>query len=291
MRRMRRQQKKRLLWAVLFLFVVAAVLFYLLPPKGYVPILMYHFVVPESQVGSSSLDVSVDDFRKQMWFLKTFGYRRVNLDELYEIKIGRSRPRGREVVVTFDDGNETYLQYALPIMERYHIQSVNFLIWNYLKQKDHGSMNLEDVKRISNHPLVTLGSHTLTHPNLVEINRESARREVFESKENLEKALGKPIYYFSYPAGFCDPETIKLVEEAGYRLAFTTSRKHLNGQPETPYSLIRIKVSPRQNLLVFWANISGLIHFAKEIDSWFHQLTVNIRSGTLRDYRLRPAIV
>jgi len=228
-----------------------------------------------------------------MWFLKTFGYRVIHLDRLYEIKTGRSRPQGREIVITFDDGNETYLQYALPILERYQIPSANFLIWNNLEQGEHGSMSLEDAKRLSAHPLVTLGSHTLSHPNLLEVSEASAKKEIFESKENLEGAFHQEVGYLSYPGGHCNQEIIGLAKEAGYRLAFTTSRKRLGGLPETTYSLTRMKVTPQQNLFVFWLNISGFTHLAKEIDYWLHfrQLTANSQSGTLHGYEQRLASV
>ncbi len=250
-----------------------ATFFYSLPLKGHIPVLMYHFIVPKDQAGATSLLLSVNDFHSQMWFLKTFGFRTISLDEFYAIKTGQTRARGRELVITFDDGDRSFIEQALPILERYKIQSVNFVIWNYVSQKKFKSMNLEDVERLSRHPLVTIGSHTLTHAALSEVSPEQARFEIVKSKEELENALNKKIYYFCYPIGSFNNEVMRFVEKVGYRLAFTTARKHLNGYPETLYSIVRIKVHPKHNLFIFWLNVSGIIYYANRIDDFFHQLT------------------
>ena len=280
--------KRLLLGSVFAIVIFGGVAFFILPPKGYIPVLMYHFVVPKAQVGSTSLDVSVENFSRQMWFLKTFGFRTISLDEYEAIKTGRTKAHGREVLITFDDGNETYIQYALPVLERYQINSANFLVWNFIVQKQYGSMSLEDAKRLSSHPLITFASHSLSHIPLADSPAEEVRTEIFESKAKLEEALGAKINYFCYPEGSHDERTIKMAEEAGYRLAFTTSRKQLQGRPGTLYSIVRIKVSPTQNLFVFWINVSGFTAWGKEIDSFFHQLTGQNYNGTLTPYKLNP---
>ena len=50
-------------------------------------------------------------------------------------------------------------------------------------------MSLEDAKRFLNHPLITFGSHSLTHPKLTEIPPEQAKTEVVEAKKNLEQGV------------------------------------------------------------------------------------------------------
>lgn len=276
--------------SLLAILMAGAALFYFLPPKGYIPVLMYHFVVPKDRVGPTSLDVSVEHFERQMWFLRTFGFRLVSVDEFYEIKTGKAKPKGKEVLVTFDDGNETYWQYALPVLERYRIPSVNFLVWDSLVQKEHGSMSLEEAKQFSEHPLVTFGSHSLTHPNLAEIPLDQAKAEIIDSRRNLEEALGRPVHYFTYPGGFLNDRVVELVREGGYRLGFTTSKRRLQGKPESLYSVTRIKVHPQHNLFIFWSYLAGLVDFGKGVDSFFHQLTVDKQNDKLNVYEPAPKV-
>jgi peptidoglycan/xylan/chitin deacetylase (PgdA/CDA1 family) len=264
--------------------LISGALFYFLPPKSYIPVLNYHFIVPKKQVGPTSLDVSVEHFDAQMWFLKTFGFRPITIDEFYLIKSGRIKPKGKEILVTFDDGNETYLQYALPILERYQIPSVNFLVWDFLVRKEHGSMSLDDAKQYAQHPLISFGSHSMTHPKLIEISLDQAQNEINQSKINLENALRKPISYFVYPSGLFNEDISRLTKEADYLLAFTTGRKRLKGKEETLFTLTRIKVHPKDNLLIFYIYLTGLYDLGKRIDLFFHQLTGYKQSDKLNLY-------
>lgn len=278
-------KKKRFVWTVLLVFAFCAIIFYAFPLRGYIPVLMYHFIYPKSKVGTNSLNLSIDNFHRQMWFLRTFRFKPISLEEYYAIKTGQKKAQGKEVVVTFDDGHITYLQYALPILERYQIPSVNFLIWNHLLSGIPAYISLEDAKRLSHHPLVTLGSHTLSHPILVEIGIDQAKTEIVESKKKLENILNKDIHYFCYPTGAFNEEIIQLVQGAGYRLAFTTTRKHLNGHFETLYSITRIKVHNKYNLFVFWLEVAGFGDYAKRIDAFFHQLTHPKGNDKLKVYK------
>ena len=80
-------------------------------------------------------------------------------------------------------------------------------------------MSEEHLKAISADILCTIGSHTLSHPHLSWISSDEQEREVVESKRVLEKLIDKPILHFSYPYGDYTSESIKIVQEAGYKSA------------------------------------------------------------------------
>lgn len=270
---------KKLFAAVLVVLFSGGFLFHSLPPKGLIPVLMYHYVLPGANNQYDSLYVSTQSFDRQMWFLKTFGFRPISVREFERIKSGEQKAKGREVVVTFDDGHETFLPYALPVLERYQIPVINFLIWDHVsKGRLLGGMTLEEILKLKSHPLMTFGSHTLTHPRLTEISLDQARIEMVESKKMLEEALGRPIDYFCYPAGDFNEKIVALAKEAGYRLAFATAWKSLKDMPETPYSLTRVKIGVRDRLIVFWFKISGLKQLV------FGRLTPNLMSDKLNGY-------
>ena len=76
--------------------------------------------------------------------------------------------------------------------------------------------------------------------------------------------IGRPVYYLTYPNGDLDSRVIRIAEQAGYRLAFTTAYRKLKNLEEGPYSLGRIKIShTADNPLVFWIKISGIYHVFK----------------------------
>lgn len=73
----------------------------------------------------------------------------------------------------------------------------------------------------------TVGSHTMTHPNLAFLGIEDVRRELVESKERMEEQLRAPVPHFSYPCPALFPnwtqETAEESRRAGYQTAVTTA--------------------------------------------------------------------
>lgn len=78
-----------------------------------------------------------------------------------------------------------------------------------------------------------IGSHTMTHPNLTMIEGEALRRELVESKDQLERITGQEVSSFCYPFGYFNERTCEAVSAAGYRLGRTTMgfRKDLGSDP------------------------------------------------------------
>lgn len=84
----------------------------------------------------------------------------------------------------------------------------------------------EEVKRLPDKH-ISVGSHTLTHPILTMCNDDKAKKEITESRIELEKWLQKPVMCFSYPNGLYGQREKEMVRDAGYRMAFTTERKYI----------------------------------------------------------------
>jgi peptidoglycan/xylan/chitin deacetylase (PgdA/CDA1 family) len=72
-----------------------------------------------------------------------------------------------------------------------------------------------------------IGGHSRNHPILARCSREEALREIAGCKEELEAILHEPVTQFAYPNGRpasdFRAEHVKLVRQAGYRLAVTTT--------------------------------------------------------------------
>lgn len=69
--------------------------------------------------------------------------------------------------------------------------------------------------------LVTIGSHTFTHPILTVLSEEQIEFELVESRRRLEKELGRPVEYFCYPNGSHDHRVRQAVARH-YKAAVTT---------------------------------------------------------------------
>ena len=101
---------------------------------------------------------------------------------------------------------------------------------------------------------MTIGSHTMTHPNLPSAGPEAARAELSASRARLENETQAPVTMFSYPNGGADrylnADVQAAVRESGY-LAATTSRNAFATTGSDLYALERIEVEERLEDLVF----------------------------------------
>jgi peptidoglycan/xylan/chitin deacetylase (PgdA/CDA1 family) len=67
-----------------------------------------------------------------------------------------------------------------------------------------------------------VGSHSMTHPLLPQLDDEALAYEVAESRRVLEAALGCPVETFCYPNGDSDARVVRAVKDAGYTRALST---------------------------------------------------------------------
>jgi peptidoglycan/xylan/chitin deacetylase (PgdA/CDA1 family) len=115
---------------------------------------------------------------------------------------------------------------------------------------------------------MTIGAHTLTHPNLPSAGRDLATEEIAGSKQRLEQQLGEPVTLFSYPNGgaerYYTEELQKIVADCGFRAA-TTSRNGFAHAGSDLYALERIEVEERLEDLVFALEVERFV-FAPTAD-------------------------
>jgi peptidoglycan/xylan/chitin deacetylase (PgdA/CDA1 family) len=89
---------------------------------------------------------------------------------------------------------------------------------------------------------VTLAPHTRTHPLLNRLPEAEARQEVVGARDDLEREIGAVPPVFAYPAGGHNDVVVRILQEAGFRLAFTTLRGAVRFPLRDPLRLRRINV-------------------------------------------------
>jgi peptidoglycan/xylan/chitin deacetylase (PgdA/CDA1 family) len=88
-----------------------------------------------------------------------------------------------------------------------------------------------ELRRLAQGELITVGSHTMTHPTLSKLPPDRQAEEIIQSKKRLEKILGKAVTSFSYPYGSRSDyteETVRSVKEAGYEFACSNFPDHVS---------------------------------------------------------------
>ncbi len=252
-----------------------------LPTQGTIPVLKYHAIGSRQDAKEQKNYVSRESFSFQMAFLRYMGYRVLTIQE-YERILNEAMPsRGREILITFDDANQTFQEEAWPILKRYSFPVTLFVVSENLKRQINNSLSKEDMKTLLRSGLVTLGSNSQTHASLPDISEhELIRKEIFQSKKDLEEILNVPVYYFSYPHGNLNAEILGWVKEAGYRLGFTTSYHQLRKLDESRYAITRLNVTRSwDNPIIFWTKVTGLYQTHKRLWYGFKQWLRSSRTG------------
>ncbi len=206
--------------------------------RGGIPILMYHHVgVPPRDEENKKLWVSIKKFDEQMAYLKRHGYHSITFADLrMHLQVGRPLPID-PVIITFDDGAENVYTNAFPILRTNGFKASLFLI------AEQSTLKLDQLKEMQRYGM-EFGSHTKTHPNLLEVGDDKAREEITDSKRILEERLGTEIVVFAYPygQGAYDERIKRIVKEGRYLFACGIRRGKQVFPVDNPYSLNRILI-------------------------------------------------
>lgn len=111
---------------------------------------------------------------------------------------------------------------------------------------NHRTMSAQELRKIAEGGLVTIGGHTHSYVKLSSLPKLQQSEEVLKNKNVLEEVLGHEIKYFSYPFGNDNSytaETISILKDIGFSLACGNSYGTVSVTGQTsPYELPRVKV-------------------------------------------------
>jgi peptidoglycan/xylan/chitin deacetylase (PgdA/CDA1 family) len=111
-------------------------------------------------------------------------------------------------------------------------------------------MGWSELRRLDRE-LITIGSHTMSHPILPTLPSAAVEREIAESRTALEGELDRPVTYFSYPNGFFHEPSYRAAKR-NYRAAFSAHAGVLKGPMANDlYCLPRIAATKNLALMAW----------------------------------------
>lgn len=193
---------------------------------GSLSVLMYHAIPPEIQTnGQADYDphyaVSVDDFTKQMDFIRAQGKR--------GSKIAGRDPSGDHVYITFDDGHLTNYTHAFPILVSYGytaefyintatVGTPGYVNWDQLNEMHSAGMSIE--------------SHGHDHVLMNELSAEAVQNQLQRSYELIKQHIGAAPSVFSPPGGRMHPIMQTQIPQTGYSYVAYSEPGVWDGQSE-----------------------------------------------------------
>lgn len=264
-------------------------------------VLMYHQIVPDgahenwvpAPLADPRYGVTRLEFARQMAHLRQEGYRILALDDL--LAPGRlssdsssaassgvysgdtsdatldERPA---LVVTFDDGYETDLTQALPILSRLGIPATFFVATGHIGSP--GMLTETMAAELAARPLFRIGGHGESHRFLSDMPEAECRRELARSFSRVREISGQKSAAMSAPGGRTSHRVADLARQAGFS-ALATSRPGLYRERADPFSIPRLPVLRSHSLRDFVALLDprSLVH---RKERWMRQAKQAARS-------------
>jgi peptidoglycan/xylan/chitin deacetylase (PgdA/CDA1 family) len=199
-----------------------------------IPVIMYHDVVKERGRGSVYFDCTVAELKQHLKYIEENGITPISLETLHRHLVRGEPVPEKAVVLTFDDNYQGFFDNAYPLLKEKKIPAAMFVHTNFVGDKtgDHPKMDWEELKTLDKEGLITIGPHTLSHPDdLTALPEEKQTEEITECKSVLEKQLGHPTPYFCYPVGKNNDKIRAIAQAAGYTMAFTMENGPVEESP------------------------------------------------------------
>jgi len=200
--------------------------------------LMYHEIalpgrkLCQSEPGYLRYVISIDEFEAQMSAIRGLGLRGVSVGDALQCMTSA-------VAITVDDGCETDLLAVAPPLKRHGFAATFYITPGFLGKA--GYMSASQLRELSGLGF-EIGSHSMTHPYLSDLDESSLHHEIADSKAALEDLIGCPVDHFSCPGGRYDSRTILAAKKAGYR-TLATSEPHANSPSSDPFALGRFAIT------------------------------------------------
>lgn len=237
-------------------------------------ILTYHNIVDGKSNDLLLYDVSLDDFRQQMEYLRQLAdeQHKVAGSELpvtsantpfiyeseYEVRNPKhvttnSKPETRnslKYVITFDDGYHSWAKEVLADLLQHGLKAIFFVC---IKHIEEGKISCVDILKLKNAGM-EIGSHSVSHSYLDTLSETELFTELGESKKALESITQAEVKYFSVPYGNCSERIVKIAQAIGYQAVFTSV---IGINQRAGYTLKRVSLKRDTSLTDFKEILAG----------------------------------
>lgn len=172
------------------------------------------------------------EFRGQLLFLKDSKWNGISVSE----SLSDSKATSQAVTITFDDGSETDLTAAVPLLKEAGFNATFYIIVGWLGKP--GYLSTAQLRELATSGF-EIGCHSMNHRYLTGLNDRELNIEITEAKARLEQILGIQVDHLSCPGGFWNRRIAYAAKQSGYR-SLATSRTGVNTGQTDPYCLTRL---------------------------------------------------
>ena len=210
------------------------------------PVLMYHFFYDGSLEDGSNRDnnfIEISKFEEQIKYLKENNFYFPTWEEVEKYIDGDIILPEKSIVLTFDDGDDSFFELAVPILQKYNVNGTSFVISSWYGYRANEKQ-----------PNVIYESHS---DNMHQAGADGkgvmlswSNDKIKEDLINSKNGLGGDVTVFCYPMGNYNENAKQLLKETGYKLAFTTEGGRVKIGADK-FALPRVRISKNTSLESF----------------------------------------
>ncbi len=182
------------------------------PNKGVIALMYHRF--NENKYPSTNIRNEI--FLQQLDEINNSKFNFISFKEFNEII--RSKMEKNYILLTIDDGFESFYLNAWPILKKREIPFILFISTREVGK--NGYMTWKQIKEIESSNLGTIGNHSHTHEYLIDWEEKKIRDDLEKSIKIFQKELGYSPKLFSYPFGEYSSTLKKIVTELNFEFAF-----------------------------------------------------------------------
>jgi len=244
----------------------------LLPPPAHgvsaagvqtITVLCYHRFGPGAEPGRSRMLMPAAQFEAQLAWLVREGWTALRLADLEAFLEGRRALPPKSVLITVDDGWESFHRHAFPLLQRHGLPAVLFVTTDIVGTRD--GLSWQQLRELSRSGLVEIQAHGKSHRNLAQALpgeseaawRRALREELLQPPALLQRQLGPgaaPVRHLAYPYGATSEAVLQAMAGGPYQLAFTV-RAGGNAFYAAPWQLRRTMIFGDHSLQDFIARL------------------------------------
>ena len=222
-----------------------------------VPILAYHDIAPRSET-SSRLAVPPTAFSAQLAYLHDAGFKTITAGAFSAVLAGDEiELPERTVVLTFDDGYESFYSRVIPLLSHYRFTATVFVTTGWVQDAGTHTAGETPGRMLSWSQIteatrtgIEVGAHGCRHLQLDQLPEWLLREELYTGKELLEQKLGLPVDGLAYPFGYSNGTVRQAAREADYSYGYAVRNMMANPTSDL-FALPRLTVRRATTLPAF----------------------------------------
>lgn len=230
----------------------------------FLPIIMYHHIT-ESESKAGKYTVLTDEFESDLEYIRTHGYNTVTVADLIAFTDGKADLPEKPIMITFDDGFESFYTLAYPLLKEYNMKAVVSVIGSvtekYSQTEDHNinysNLNWKQIKELHESGYVEIQNHSYDMHKSYGKSRKGISRLKSESQQEYAEILSADLSRLqtliteicgftptaiAYPYGTYSKSTLDIVKECGFRCSLVCEErvnKITAGKSDSLYNLGR----------------------------------------------------